>query len=399
MAWPEPLVLLLARADSQASQALRWGLRGLRASLQTVLQDVPGDPGCQHLRALLSELEPLLDQESRPASLVLPPDPAGDRATVPARDEQGPRLLPLARAVAADGRFQAELKQSPIPAGSDDDIWNGVQRLLLRVPQHVAEAWRHRSQQLAEQVGGRLDEWAAVALPLPWDEPIYPGVTGEIRAAGLRAAPTAALDPRIAVPADELRAFAGITSTCLWFVEHDPHLYHCLKSVFRFGVPPLKGEQRERYVAELLRLWERVRTSSLTLRVSIGRTPTRSVSEDAATRQQLKEYLKAFLDLDEALHSLVYQPPAAADSWWGRLLGQARDALFQARDRAVQAGVAVHFQALGGNFADINRLAADSLQVDFGVPGEVSACLRVWARIDGEELKGRVLYRAPGEES
>jgi hypothetical protein len=32
---------------------------------------------------------------------------------------------------------------------------------------------------------------------------------------------------------------------------------------------------------------------------------------------------------------------------------------------------------LGGNFAVINRLAPDSLQVDFGVPGEVSGCLRI----------------------
>jgi hypothetical protein len=53
---------------------------------------------------------------------------------------------------------------------------------------------------------------------------------------------------------------------------------------------------------------------------------------------------------------------------------------------------------LGGNLADINRLAPDSLQVDFGVPGEVSACLRLWARIEGEELKGRVLYRSAEEE-
>jgi hypothetical protein len=296
--------------------------------------------------------------------------------------------------------------------------------LLLRMPQHLAEEWRHRSQEFADQAGGRLDEWAALALPLPWDEAIYPGVTGEIRAAGLRAAATAALDPRLAAPADDdLRVLASITSTCLWFVDHDAHLYHCLKSVFRFGMVPLTGEQRERYVAELLRLWERVRTaSSLTLRVGASRIPTGSLNKEATgaqanedekgavpsgmegqspvppLRQPLKEHLKALLDLDEALHSLVYQPPVAPDSWWARLQDHAREALFRARDRAIQAGGAVHFQLLGGNFADVSRLAPDSLQVDFGVPGEVSACLRVWARIEGEELKGRVLYRSPEEE-
>jgi hypothetical protein len=80
------------------------------------------------------------------------------------------------------------------------------------------------------------------------------------------------------------------------------------------------------------------------------------------------------------------------------LQAQARATLFQARDRAVQAGCHVHLQLLGGNFADVNRLAPGSLEVDYGVPGEVVVCLRVWARIDGEELKGRVLYRPPREE-
>jgi hypothetical protein len=387
MAWPESLTLLLARPDSQTSHALRWGLLGLQASLQAVLEEVPQDPGCGQLRALLAELEPLLDRSSPPPSPVLPPEatgnlaPEGTAVTV----ANLPRLLPLARAVALAGHFQAELKRSPIPDDSDDEIWNGVQRLLLRVPPHLAEEWRHRSQEFAEQAGGRLDEWAAVALPLPRDEAIYPGVTGTIRAAGLRSAPTATLDPRIGTPAADLQILACVTSTCLWFVDHDPHLYHCLKSVFRFGIAPLTGEQRERYVAELLRLWERVRTAATGVQAN-------------ASGQQLKEHLKALLDLDEALHSLVYQPLAAPDSWWARLLGQAREALFLVRDRAIQSGCTVHLQLLGGTFANINRLAPDSLQVDFGVPGEVSACLRVWARIDGEELKGRVLYRSPQEE-
>ena len=140
----------------------------------------------------------------------------------------------------------------------------------------------------------------------------------------------------------------------------------------------MTGDQRQRYLAELLRLWERVRAESLGV-------------------YGLKERLKERLDLDEALHSLVYQPPADPASWWGRLQAQARETLFQARDRAVRAGCQVHLQLLGGSFADINRLAPDSLQVDYGVPGEVVVCLRVWARIEGEELKGRALYRPPGE--
>jgi hypothetical protein len=193
------------------------------------------------------------------------------------------------------------------------------------------------------------------------------------------------IDPRVSLPADDdLLPLAGVASACLRLAEHDPRLCHCLRSVFQFGVTPLAGEQRGRYTAELLRLWERLRTG----------VP----GTQAAGRQGWKDCLKACLDFDEAVHSLVYQPPVAPDPAWGRLQDLSREVLGRVRDRAAQAGCAVHLQTLGGNFADVSRLAPDSLQVDFGVPGEVSVCLRVWARLDGEELKGRVLYRSTQED-
>jgi hypothetical protein len=260
--------------------------------------------------------------------------------------------------------------------GSDEEIWNDVQRLLLRAPADLAEEWRPRCTTLVSQLGARADSARTEALSLGYDGVIYPGLTGSVEVTGLRSALSAPLDPRVLAPPDsDLHFLAEVISACLWFIEHDPNLHHCLRSVFRFGIPRLTGDQRQRYLAELLRLWERVRAGS-----------------------PAGPGLKELLDLDEALHSLVYLPPADPTSWWGRLQAQARDALFQARDRAVRDGCQVHLQLLGGSFADINRLAPDSLQVDYGIPGEVTVCLRVWTRIEGEESKGRVLYRPPGEE-
>jgi hypothetical protein len=375
MPWPEQIGLLLGMPDSTASQALRWGLRGLRASLQAALDDGPESAGSEELRTLLTELDCVLGGARPPSSPTLPLDTPG--GTLPDdRSTDSPRLLPLARAIAADPRFRVELERAPIREGSDDEIWNDVQRLLLRAAPNVAEEWRRRCLKHAEEAGGHADEGQAVVLPSASDEVIYPGLSGAVRAVGLRSAAAAALDPRMTPPKDaDLRALAGVVSSSLWFIEHDPNLCHCLQSVFRFGVSLLAGQQQERYMAELLRLWERT---------------------NVPPRQEPKERLKNLLDLDEAIHSLVYQPPAAPDSWWGRLQGQSRDVLYQARDRAVQAGGAVHLQLLGGSFAAINRLAPESLQVDFGEPGEVCVCLRVWARIDGEQSKGRVLYGDKG---
>jgi hypothetical protein len=188
-------------------------------------------------------------------------------------------------------------------------------------------------------------------------------------------------EPSVTPPADDdLLPLAGVAAACLRLAGRDPRLCHCLRSVFRFGVTPLAGEQRERFTAELVRLWERLRSA---------------VPPPSAAKQGWKDCVKACLDFDEAVHSLVYRPPAGPDPALDRLQGQSREVLGRLRDRAVQAGCPVHLQALGGNFADISQLAPDSLQVDFGVPGEVSVCLRVWARLDGEEMKGRVLYRSP----
>jgi hypothetical protein len=354
-----------------------------------MLDEFPEDPGRGQLQTLAADLETLIERDGSTAAPPLLPDVPCERPAtgVLASPSYGPRLRPLVAAIAKDERFAEQLIRSPVPSGSDADIWNGIHQMLLCAPPHLAQEWRRRSQEFAEENGGRLDEWAALVLPLPQDEAIYPGVTGEIRAPGLRSAPSAALDPRIEPPlGEQLRHLAGITSSCLWFSEHGAQLHHCLKAVFRFGLTPLAGEQRERFVAELLRRWARVQSA-----------PDGPSGSDSRTH--FKDRLKALLDLDEALHSLLHLPPAAPDSWWGRLLSQARETLFQARNQAIQAGCTVHLQLLGGSFADINRLAPDSLQVDFGVPGEISACLRVWARIDGEELKGRVLYRSPPEEA
>jgi hypothetical protein len=373
MPWPASIGLLLAMPESRPAQALRWGLRGLRASLQAALDEAPDAPGCTELRELLGELEPLLAGGA--AGSVLPPGDA----------DAAPRLLALAQAAAADVRLPEDARRPLTGCRRDAELWNALQQIVLRLPPGLAGEWRERSLEEALRLGCRPDDSRSAVLSLLRVEIVYPGLAGAIEAAGLRAAAGAPLDPRLGTPSEpDLRLLAGLVGTWLWFIEHADGLCHCLKSVFRFGVTPLVGEQRERYTAELLRRWERVREAA----------PAR-----APSRSQLKERLQAHLDLDEALHALVYQPPAAADSWWGRLLAEAREVLFRVRDAAGEAGLPVHLQLIAGTFADVSHLAPDSLQVDFGTPGEVAVCVRVWARVDGEEQKGRVLYRSPEDEA
>src|SRR5262245_29103558 len=103
MPWPDQISLLLALPDSRASQALRWGLRGLRGSLEAALENDLDGAGRKELQELLTELNSLLGRAC-PAGLTLPLDNPG--STLPDdRSTDSPRLLPLARAVADDARL------------------------------------------------------------------------------------------------------------------------------------------------------------------------------------------------------------------------------------------------------------------------------------------------------
>ncbi|NET29573.1 MAG: hypothetical protein F6K01_30885, partial [Okeania sp. SIO1I7] len=106
------------------------------------------------------------------------------------------------------------------------------------------------------------------------------------------------------------------------------------------------------------------------------------------------EMLRARLDLDEAIHSLVYVPPVERYSWWGQLQKKCRDTLAVISTRAKKAGHQVKIRPLWGSYADILSRSKDDLELDSGgTPGEVLACLRVYAKIQEEVLPGRVLFR------
>ncbi len=108
------------------------------------------------------------------------------------------------------------------------------------------------------------------------------------------------------------------------------------------------------------------------------------------------DVFRAWLELDEVEHSLLHQPPAAASSWWGRQQRRARDTLTEIKERVSAAGHTVHVQALSGRYADVRQFTRsedDREAVGNVPPGDVVACLRLFAKLDGEVLPGRVLYR------
>jgi hypothetical protein len=348
---------------SELSRHLRHDLRGLYASLESALAETKGDPGGEVCKKLIAELKELLPQDTYSNS---------------SKDQPVSRLKlePLRKAVVDDKTLCTRLGDLHLISTEDSELWNEVQHLLLRISEPLAEEWHHKALKLAQEIGAEADDSQVIELPFDQDKLLYPGLTGTVEAKGLRLSTEAPLDERVAEGKldGDLKLLAQVVSICLQFIEMDPYLHHCLKSVLRFRVTPLDSKQKAAYVKAL-----------------IGRFRCLQKVEENG---EPKASLRARLDLDEAIHSLVYLPPVETGSWWYNLQHAERKTLAQAVERVRQTGCPVTYQWLSGFYENVNKYTKDNLPLeDWRTPGDVSACLRIYARIDRDELPGRVLFR------
>ena len=56
--------------------------------------------------------------------------------------------------------------------------------------------------------------------------------------------------------------------------------------------------------------------------------------------------LRAWIDIDEAIHSLIFVPPAERYSWWGKLQQESRRILKKVADRVNNAGYEVRIRQI-----------------------------------------------------
>jgi hypothetical protein len=375
---------LLEIEDSQLAWVLRLGLHGLRTQLQEALKQATTDPGNSACQELVRELDQLLQPQK--SKVIIPPTPhtppTWEEVLEPIQLElsEEQKLKHIADALLADQELLQHIGAYKFHSNNDVDLWNEIQRLLLRVPEKLAHTWCECILAEASQLGALEDKLAVQQIGFSRNEHIYSGLQGSVYATGLCLSNQVGFDPRLQVEkrGGELDVLAGIVSVGLKFIDIDTCLHHALKSVDRFGVRSLNSEsEKSKYVTALLDRFQRVLTTT---------------DADPAIA------LRARLDLDEAIHSLVYLPPCDRFSWWGKLQQEARRTLDSVVEKARDAGYQVQIRPLWGTYADIYTWSKDDLQLNIGgVPGEVSACLRVCAKINDEVIPGRVLFRSSSE--
>ncbi|EHC19528.1 hypothetical protein [Fischerella thermalis] len=372
---------LLEIEDSQLAWVLRLGLHGLRTQLQEALKEAKTDSGQSSCQELVRELDQLLQPQK--LEVITPPTPpTWEEVFEPIHLELSgeQKLKHIADALLADQELLQHIGAYKFHSNNDVDLWNEIQRLLLRVPEKLAHTWRECILAEASQLGALEDKLAVQQFGFSRNEHVYSGLQGSVYATGLCLSDQVGFDPRLQVETrgGELDLLAGIVSVCLKFIDIDTCLHHALKSVDRFGVRSLNSEsEKSKYVTALLDRFQRVLITT---------------DADPAIA------LRARLDLDEAIHSLVYLPPCDRFSWWGKLQQEARRTLDSVVEKARDAGYQVQIRPLWGTYADIYTWSKDDLQLNIGgVPGEVSACLRVCAKINDEVIPGRVLFRSSSE--
>ena len=368
---------LLTIENSELAKILRFNLYGLAATLTKANQEYPFDAGCQVCEELLQELHQLLEPSfSDPRLLEEVGDLKGDLKQLELTNEL--KLLKLKEIFNNNSELNSYLGNSHIQSQTDAEIWNEIHRKLLRVPEDVATFWRHKALELAQEVGAIADNVNLDELPFVRDEIIYPGLSGTVKAKGLCLSQTALVNTEISQThlSENLYLIAGFLLLYIKFIEIDPDLHHALKSVFSFDVVSLssKSEQRYQYIDALSDRFHRTQKS------------------EENTDPVLN--LCAWIDIDEAIHSLVFIPPAERYSWWGKLQKESRLLLRKAADKAIKAGNQVRLKQLSGLYADVCEFSKDDLQLDCGGnPGEVLTCLRVYAKINQQHYPGRVIFR------
>lgn len=367
---------LLATENSQISQLLKLSLYGLQATLNQARIEYPNDPGNDLCENVILEIHNLLEPEvitESPENVVI--------------DEAKPEQLlnvlnvlnELREVFNTDLELNFYLGDAPLQSQNDGDLWNEIHRKLLRVPEDLATTWKKRALEIAEKNGANLDYVNLEHLPFVRDEIIYPGLNGTVQARGLCLSKKAFLKSEIAslYNSEDLQLLAGFLLLYTKFIEIDPDLHHALKSVFSFDVVSLKSqpEQRQLYLE--------------VLSDRLQRTQKTEENTDPILN------LRAWIDMDESIHSLVFVPPAERYSWWGKLQQETRRILKKVANKAIKAGHEVKIRQLSGLYADICAYSKDDLQLDYGgTPGEVLTCLRLYARINQEENPGRVLFRS-----
>ncbi|MCX7596856.1 MAG: hypothetical protein N2235_24560 [Fischerella sp.] len=230
---------LLAIEDSKLAWVLRLGLCGLRTQLQEALKEATKDPGSSICQELLQELDELLQAKIVTKKNWEVERTGGGEKTSPHQSshEENPswedvfepiqpattgelKLKYICEALLSDKELLQYVGEYEFHSSNDTDLWNELQRLLLRIPEKLAHVWRERILAEVSQLGALEDRFSLQQVFFCRNEHVYSGLKGNIEAKGLCLSDNFGFDPqlRMETRGGEFDVLAGIVSICIKFI-------------------------------------------------------------------------------------------------------------------------------------------------------------------------------------
>ena len=188
----ENLRKLLRAENSELGRLVKFNLNGLQAALKQALTELTNDPEVKLCEDALEELNNLLQSKSsfedKTQSPIVPAN-ANSSFTDAVQIIESPRteelkLVRLQKEFNSDKQLASYLRNTQLESQIDSDLWNEVQRKLLRVTEELAEHWRQQALAIANEVGAQEDTSNCISLPFNKNENIFPGLKGSIKAQG-----------------------------------------------------------------------------------------------------------------------------------------------------------------------------------------------------------------------
>ena len=360
--------LLSMKDKSESSRHFYSDLYGLLASSKIYRREFSqsNDPAIEIFNKVIEAIEQLLEVGNPTTNIMLENDNNVNNS-LPNRF----KLKNLRDELLKDERLKFCLGNLQL-ATEDRDLWNQIQKLRLREEEELAQKWADLAYTFAQQAGAEIDDSEVVQLPYKENKLLYPGLK-IVQAKGIYLSTEASLYTRFpqVIPDESIKFLAQIVSICVHFIETDPSLYRCnLFDITPFDSPEIKSD----YINLLIDRFGDVQKSM----------------------DNPVQFLRNCIDLDEAIHSLVYLPPAKTGSWWQQLQNESRQIVKLAANKVRNNGHKVRTQWLLGSYQNIVNLTNDKTNLiaekRYGNPGTVLICLRVYAEIGEEKILGRVIF-------
>lgn len=375
-----PLEELVSKEESSLTRGARAAISGLAHTLDNLLRAFPNDPAAHRARAAVSYLNSLalrgVARESPSEGMpVAGSAEAYSKHPTPSDTSRSPSELLLqtwSRTKEWD-RWIGRLKETSL-----EDLPRLLWLVTHRLPAETAKKWQ---EEWVATFKPSMSEKTAIAIAGPLDRLLCPPLPRGTPA--VRMDPTVPLEGHLAAESSAYpiaHHMARVVSAILWFLENDPALEHAWSSLNRFGVSSVSEANRIRYRDALLQRLEYVR--------------------QAEQENNCKSLLIAWADLDEGIHSLLFEPLPHPESTFSLVAKASRDCIALLHQRAAQAQVAWHVRVPSGSYSQSCGLSNPMSDVELqsgGAPGDIVRCLRVYSKIDKTTYPARLAYRPHGK--